>query len=417
CVALRGLPSGEQPRIPAFLPDGRRIFFKPLAITTDVFVGSIDGSPPVKLAGVMSDSMVTFGQPGYLLYVRENTLLARPFDGRTAQVSGEAVPVAEDVVTTGPGYASFAASTTGTLTYLTGTSKADLAWYDRSGKRLASLPTPAGHSSDVVLSPDGAHIALSARGQGFDVWVIDGVRNSTSRLTFSSADQVSPTWSPDGLRIAFAERSATSVSLKVRARSGSGAEETLAANLKPTFVALWDWTRDGRFMVYGDNDPQTGLDIWALPLTGDRKRVPIVQGESIQVQASVSPDGRWLAYTSLESGKAEIYVQSFPSGGGRWQVSTNGGVQSRWRSDGKEIFFLGLDGTLMTAPITPGPSFQAGLPVPLFRMRVPGGPNAPAIGNYAPSADGQRFVVNMLRDEAAFSSYVVVLNWLAALRK
>jgi Tol biopolymer transport system component len=244
--------------------------------------------------------------------------------------------------------------------------------------------------------------------------MLDLIRNTSSRLTFDGTSVI-PIWSPDGSRILYRSQQAGPGDLYQRLSSGAGAEEALLksnAMKNPT-----DWSSDGRFIVYeNQGDSKTGLDIWVLPTTGDRKPFPFLQTQFSEQQGRLSPDGRWIAYTSEETGNLEVYVQSFPVPGGKWQISTSGGADPRWRRDGKELYFISSDRKLMGVEVKAADStFQAGLPLELFEARVSGLTDVRA--HYTATADGKRFLVSSLSEDDGSSPMTVVLNWTAALKK
>ena len=247
-----------------------------------------------------------------------------------------------------------------------------------------------------------------------DLWLLDLATGNQSRFTFDSAYDENPIWSPDGTRVVFDSNRLGPRSLFVKASNGAGGEDKLLA-LSNSIVPM-DWSRDGRFLLYASIDPKSGSDLWILPMTGDRKPIPFLQGPSSEGQGKFSPDGRWIAYASDESGKAEIYVQSFPGlGGGKWQISMDGGTQPRWRHDGKELFFLS-HGRIMSAEIKQSSSFEAGAPAVLFEIPLemyssPGsGVNNSSV-DYASSTDGMRFLVNAWVEDPGLAPIAIVENW------
>jgi Tol biopolymer transport system component len=253
-----------------------------------------------------------------------------------------------------------------------------------------------------------------------DLWLYDVVGGAGSRFTFDPADDVLPVWSPDGSRIVWGSSREGRYDLYQKAASGAGQDELLlkSGNLKvPT-----DWSRDGRFIIYYEIDPKTKRDLWVLPLDGDRIPFLFVQTESNEVGAQLSLDGRWMAYASDESGRYEVYVQSFPAAAGKKQVSTSGGIGPHWRRDGKELFYYAPDGKLMAMEVRSGlpgvrkgASFETGLPQALFDFRS--GNVVPTVAPYTVTADGQRFWLNTLVDESGSAPLTVVINWTAGLKR
>lgn len=259
--------------------------------------------------------------------------------------------------------------------------------------------------------------------QAPDIWLIDTTRGITSRFTVDPALDVRPVWSPDGNRIVFGSpREGHPPNMYEKASSGATREEPLfRSNLidHPT-----DWSRDGRFIVYARLDPKTQWDLWVVPVVpeqkgGERKPLPYLRTEFNEHNGQLSPDGRWMAYSSDESGRSEVYVRGFPELGARWQISTDGGVQPRWRGDGKELFYLSADGTLMAVAVPLETTFKASAPRALFKTRIAEFEYESEIArtNYVPAGDGQRFLINTIIEEAAPSPVTVVLNWAAALRR
>jgi Tol biopolymer transport system component len=292
-----------------------------------------------------------------------------------------------------------------------------LAWFDRSGKELDRIGEPGGYLSPK-LSPDGRRVAVY-RTTGFgspgDIWVFDLARNTQTRLTFDAADDSIPLWSPDGNSIAFTSTRNSSFGLYQKNSNGIGDEELLLkaeSSLVPE-----DWSLDGRFLVYMLTD-RGGRDVGFLPLAGDRKPVPFLNTAFLERHAQLSPDGRWMAYASNESGAYEVYVQSFPAGGGKWQISTGGGVQPRWRHDGRELFYLAPDNKMTSVAVRAGATFEAGTPEALFQTRSAGlAPSTTFSQQYDVTRDGQRFLLNVDTSEVNAVPITVVLDWTAALQK
>jgi Tol biopolymer transport system component len=283
--------------------------------------------------------------------VREGSLVAQAFDVRRLQLAGEAVPIAEGLPVSGP--ALFSASANGVLAYATGgvagAITSQLTWFDRSGRILGTAGEP-GEYTVLTLSPDGTRVAVSridpqAAGTGSggwrgntDIWVHEFSRETSGRLTFDPATDTSPVWSPDGSRIIFSSDRDGLYNLYQKMSSGAGNEEALLKSNETKYA--YDWSQDGRFLLFVFVAPQKD-GLWVLPLTGeDRKPIPYLT-EANASQARFSADSRWIAYTSGESGKSEVYVRPFPAAsGGKWIISKGGGTQPRWRRDGKELFYI-----------------------------------------------------------------------------
>ena len=342
--------------------------------------------------------------------------MAQPFDASRLQLTGEAFPIAEQVaINIGLARAGFAVSHNGVLAYRTGgnTGNSQLAWFDRGGRQLGTIGPPGAYLNPK-LSPDGRRVAVEqVTANNRDIWILEVERGIASRFTFDPADEYDPIWSPDGKQIAFVSK----LNLYQKPSSGAGTEEILLKDGVGT--TAHDWSSDGRFITYR---PVQGVYVWVLPLAGDpsagsgqgRKPFPFLQTEYVVIQSQISPDGKWLAYLSLESGRYEVYVQSFPKPGAKWQISTTGAVQPRWRRDGKEIFYIAPDQKLMAAPIRGDGTLEVGAPQALFETRtVLGAGTAPyALQQYDVAADGQRFLMNVTREgPAATAPITVVLNW------
>ena len=433
---------------PFFLPDGRHFLYLAVGSKTagptssnGIYATALDSNERKLLVPGGSSAMYA---EGYLLFLREQTLMAQPFDVERLELTGNAGPIAERVTIGGAtGMAGgFSVSETGVLAYQTGSVEVggaaglltQLAWFDRSGKQIGVLGDQA-RSGDLELAPDGRRLAVSlfdrAR-RGRDIWLFDIARGLRTRFTFDPADELAPVWSPDGRRVVFNARRKGHLDLYQKASSGAGAEEELLADgLDKTPLG---WSPDGRFILFVAVAPKTGLDLWVLPLFGGRKPFPFLQTPFNEVPGRFSPDGRWIAYASNESGRNEVYVAPFPglggtpsaaaalgTPGGKWQVSTAGGNWPRWRRDGKEIFYLAPDNLapdnkLMAAAASgQGSAFEVGAVRPLFETRAIA--NANQRYPYDVSADGQRFLVNTLAEETTSAPITLVVNWPALVKK
>jgi Tol biopolymer transport system component/predicted Ser/Thr protein kinase len=323
-------------RYPSFLPDGKHYFYFTTGVI-ETFLGSLDSTEAQKF--VPADSQVVYAPPGYVLFVRQGTLMAQPFDAQKLKLTGEAVPVAEQVATGGAG--AFSVSDTGTLLYRTGPGNADatfrLTWLDRTGKTIETAGAPGGYLGPD-LSPDGKLIAVHRHeGNGGDAWIVESTGGKTTRLTFDATqDNSNPIWSPDGRQIAYESLRNKKWGIYVKASNGTGTEDLLVDS--ETMIVPMSWSQDGKTILYNKFTGEIP-GIWAISLM-DRKTFAVVNTPFFEIYPQISPDGKYFAYTSNNSGKAEIYVQTFPPGGGKWQISTNGGALPRWRHDGKELFFM-----------------------------------------------------------------------------
>jgi serine/threonine protein kinase len=408
----------DRHRFPFFLPDGRRFLFWARSSKredTGIYVGSLDSH--VARLVLKSDAMGEYAA-GYLLTVQQGMLVAYPFDEKSAQVKGNPIRIAEGVLTGNPpGYGPFSVSGAGALAYSSPHAKSrQLVWFDRSGRRIGIVGEPGDYSTPR-LSPDEKRIAVAVREESktnTDLWVFDSTRGTWSRLTFDPAAERAPLWSADGSRIVFASGASGVLDLYERSSSGSGEARLLVRTASDKFPS--DWTRDGRFVVYHTFGASGTWDIWAAPTDGG-KPLSLLSSKFTEAQGQVSPDGNWIAYASDESGRFEIYVTQFPEKRGRWQISTTGGSQPWWRGDGKELFYLGPEQTLMSVAVRPGgDAFEAAVPAALFKANFPA--VVPAFwSNYVATADGQRFLVAELLPEAAATPINVVLNWTAGLKK
>jgi Tol biopolymer transport system component len=412
---------------PWFLPDGRHFLYSHRqAGDIPLQVGSLDepGKPGKVVAQVHSNA--AYAQ-GHLLYLRDGTLMAQPFDVKRLETTGEAVPVAEGI----PAYiapsrpAAFTASTGGLLAYLsgtgTGTGGSKLVWKDRAGKTLSTLGEARGFPVEPALAPDGKRLAvamLDAGGNSYsNLWIFDTERGIPTRFTFDAAAlDRDPVWSPDGGTIYYSSiRTGQQRNLYRKASTGSGVEQLLLSNdqvKQSTSVST-----DGRLLMYTAVSPKPSFDIWLLPLAPGRaeeKAAPRVflQTPFYERSGVFRPDGRWVAYTSFESGGSEVYVTLFPEPGGKRQVSSGGGGWSQWRRDGRELFYQTERGQLMAAEIIEkGGALEIGKVQQLFD----GLSRSSRI--WAASPDGQRFLVRELPGNDQMRPLTLVQNWTAALRK
>jgi Tol biopolymer transport system component len=361
-----------------------------------VYLASLDSPDAIRL--VASDAQGSVWAPDWLVFVRQGTLFAQHFDAARRTLRGEPLVIA-DTVSFDPisGMAAFSASETGVLTYRAGPSQTTrLTWFDRSGNALSTVgAADAAELSNLRLSRDGRRIAGERTiGNGTDVWVLDSVRQM--RFTRASAGRMTrfPLWSPDGGRIAFEAIEPNSVRLSAKPSTGGDEEEVLLESAQTKIPC--DWSRDGRFLIYYAPDPKTGTDLWVLPFDGSGRPFPFLKTETNELWAQFSPDGRWVAYQSNESGRFEIYVRAFRAPGGQTVVSTGGGVYPRWSHDGKELYYIAPDARLMAVSIRAKTTIEAGLPTALFQTRkVGGGLNVINRGHQYDVAPDGRFLVDV----------------------
>jgi dipeptidyl aminopeptidase/acylaminoacyl peptidase len=412
---------GEYPRSsPQFLPDGRHYLFlsggSRKVGSRVVGVASID-SPEVKTV-LTTDFTAVYAKPGYLLFRREAKLMAQKFDTDRLELSGDAFPVAEQIGFDGLTYQTLvSASDQGVLAYQSlGAGKTQLVWFDRAGKKLGVVGVP-GDYSDLSLSRDEKRLAFAQVDPdtgNSDIWLMDLASGSSSRFSFDTAVDFAPIWSPDGDRIVFASLREGAPNLFQKMANGSGQEDPLYRSNLAKLPS--DWSTDGRFIICGTVDPKTRWDLWVLSVA-DQKWETFLQTPANESRAVFSPNGRWVAYESDESGKKEIYVQSFPVSGAKWQISAGGGSQPRWRGDGKELFYLSGDRKVTIVEVnTEAPTFAHGTPKALLDTPILKSEDHPG-DQYAATADGQRFLVNTLAEERTYAPISLVLNWTTALKK
>jgi hypothetical protein len=401
-TAATSLAQGETGHLrPAFLPDGRHFLYATngggrAVPGVAIYLSSLD-STERKLIMRADTANVVYAQ-GYLLFMRGSTLMAQPFDLHKLELTGEAVPVGEEIRTLlTPGFGTFSASENGLLAFQSGEAgnRSQFTWFDRSGKQLAMLGDPAAYYN-VEFSPDRRQLATMIRnGRLWDIWIYAVGRSVRTRFTFGPTDHDEGIWSPDASHIAFAKYQNGRSDLYQKAVSGAGAEEALLEDDSPKIPS--SWSPDGRYLLYDRFSGATGWDMFVLPLFGDRKPFAFLQTQFNEFLGRFSPDGRWVAYSSNESGRSEIYVAPFPGPGGKWQVSTGGGAFPRWRGDGSEIFYLALDNKLMAATVNgKGAGMQVGAVRPLFNSHVQAARTS-TNSSYDVSADGQRFLINAVR--------------------
>ena len=428
-VTQLDLKKGEvSHRFPVFLPDGRHFLFfaygKDQSHNTVEFatLGSFDRKTVMQDVSAAIYARDTNGK-GYLLYQRDQTLLAQRFDESAGVVLGESAAIADNVASVGQnGRLPVAtASWNGTLVFRNGSSgsRLQLTWFDRDGKALGTVGDPGDYYT-VSLSPDGTRAVVGRNDRGnIDLWVLEFGRGTNTRLTFNPGQDAPAIWSPDGSRIVFSSQRDGPVNLYEKPSSGAGSEAAVFKSNDRKFIL--DWSHDGRFLLYSLIGSTSGIDLWVLPLEGERKPQPYLRTEFSEAQGRFSPDDRYIAYSSDASGRREIYVRPFPSSSaGLWQVSQGGGTQPRWRGDGKELFYISLDSKLMAVDVSTTPAFKAGVPRALFRAPILGAGVTTNVTHYDVAADGKKFLINSAPSEAASEKatpITVMLNWQASLKK
>jgi serine/threonine protein kinase/Tol biopolymer transport system component len=416
----------QKPREPYFLPDGRHyLYLMPSAQPSGaaIYAASLDSKDVTRV--VAAESNPVYAEPGYLLYHRGGTLYSQPFNPGKLSVSGQAIRIADRIPYGMTGAAAFAASHTGVLIFRNNPQtpstrggspggsipSTPLLWIDRSGRKVGEAGATANWAG-VDLSPDGKRVAVHRHdADGGDIWIFEEGKETPAKFTFDAAqDNSMPVWSPDGTRIAFGSRRNGKPGLYVKVADNTRGEELLVESEIPAMPM--SWSPDGRLLVYVVNDPKTAGDIWALPMIGEKKPFVLLQTPADEHHPQLSPDGKWLAYSSNETGRSEIYIRSFPEGPVKIQVSVNGGVFPRWRHDGRELCFMSLValGNLMAADIrVAGDSIQRDVPHVLFQSIYAGGVHAAGQYHaYAVSPNAQRFLIPQFESlQALYASAVI----------
>ena len=414
-------------RWPSFLPDGRHFIFlagstftPSDSATNSIMMGSLESKETKLLFHTHYQAEYASGR---MLFLRQSSLMAQPFDAKRFELTGEAVPIAEQVLEDSSiARAWFSPSANGLLLYAEGAAKSrQLVWFDRSGKQIGAVPGDDAYAG-ISLSRDGKKLAYYLDGTGFDVWGFDIARGVKIPLTFGASSgqgNLYPVLSPDGKYVAYTSYRNGKYGLYQKSADGSGSETLLLEGIDH-FRVPTSWSTDGKFLVYHEgvsggtyaNGVPGGWSIWVLPLFGDHKAYPFIQSTFSAREASFSPDGKWLAYCSNESGEYRVYVVPFPGPGGKWQVSLGDGRGPLWRRDGKEIFYLSADNKLMAAKVeTSGSSFSTEGAHVLFDSHSYG-----VFGRYDASADGQRFVV-VYEGNRPSTTLTTVVNWTADLKE
>lgn len=395
---------------PTFLPDGRRFLFTVSGSTarTGVYVGSVDGGDSTLLLAGAGNGQVA---GGYILYSRGEALIAQPFDAASLTLSGEPMTLAEQVrpIQLSRRLAFSTSSAGASLAFQAGRNEARLTWLDRTGRDVGGLGDPMGLST-LALSRDGSRVAFGRadpRSNAVNVWVTDIARNVSTRLTSGSFRESDPAWSPNDDRLVFNSNEEGGKHLYTISAAGG----TMTQILKGPNLAIDDWSPDGRYVLYHGEVP---VKMFALELSGERCTLQVSHPEAVQPdEGAFSPDGRAVAFNSDETGRSEIFLKVFPPTGEKWQLSDGGGVQPRWRRDGRELYYLAPDGTMMAVAIaSPPPALKASAPVPLFKTRLL---PSPQIEQYAVTADGQRFLVMDPIVDERLLPLGVILNWPALL--
>jgi len=414
------LNNEQSHRWPYFLPDGRHFLYlagSPYSArenpTNEIRVGSLDSKESKLLFHTRSNAIYA---SGHILFLRQNTLMAQPFDAKRLELTGEAFPSAEQVQENAQRvFGVFSASDNGVLAYAEGTGRQDhqLIWVDRTGHKLGEV-LGADDYAEPRISPDGKRLTFTLQSGGKDIWIEDISRAVKTRLTFGSASESdeSPVWSPDDHWVAYTGFRGGKYGLYEKQADGSGNEEVLFEAKEEARYAA-DWSLDGKYLAYYEVK-QGVWSVWMLPLFGERKPYAFLQSPFNLIDPRFSPDGKWVAYCSSESGRLDVYAVPFPGPGGKRQISTGGGCLPSWRRDGKEIFYLAADNKLMAGEVkAAGPSLEIGAVKPLFETRTFRGTGG---WPYDAAADGQRFVINY-SPEQPNEAITLVVNWDAELKQ
>lgn len=406
-------------RWPMFLPDGKHFLYLAANFSgkfeyNAIFVGSLDSAE--KHFIVSASSNAAYVEPGYLLYMRDRTLVAQPLDLRKFSLKDQPHSLSDEVLYFSQVDRAAFSADSDVLVAQTGkgASVSQLTWYDRTGKELGFIGKPSWYNN-VNLSPDNRRVAVDQTdpdGRNTDVWIYEPARGTSIRTTFDPGLDNSPIWSPDGKQVLFgSNRTDLLFRLYLKNADGSGADRELIKFDLRGLVVPWDWSKDGKYvLVKMDNE------LWYFSMA-DRVPKRLFPSEPTVRNAQFSSDGRWIAYTSNESGNMEVYVSPFPGGTGKWQISRDGGEEPRWRRDGKELFYLTPDGKIMAVAVSTGTTFEAGVPVALFQTHRRQAISSQDVFSYDVAADGQRFLVETRIDEPKTSPMSVLLNWSAEMKK
>jgi Tol biopolymer transport system component len=386
---------------PVFLPDGRHFLYRVGGARPGIYVASLEGGAATRIVEGTGASRAQYVAEGYVLFIQSATLFAQRFDPRSRQLSGAPLKVVEDVV-------RYSASNTGVVVYRpTAIRLSRLAWFDRAGRRL-SVVGAAGHHLLVSLSPGGKKAALQLldETENSDLWLLDLTTEIISPLTSDPAYDGDPVWSPDEQRIVFTSGRLGRHTLFQKDLI-TGKEEPLLGDPPAPGAAVDDWSLDGRYVIFRSS---WGEGLYSLPMEGERRPqlIAVTRGAD---QAHLSPDNKWLAFQTNETGRWEVYVASFPGFTGKRLVSANGGMEPIWRADGRELFYLDLSGRLMAVPVSTQPAVALGPPVELFRTGIrPSGHN-----HYAAAKDGQKFLL-LEPDRSGGESLTFIVDWPARLQ-
>jgi len=400
--------------VPVFLPDGNHFVYAIVSSIPDnsgIFAGSLDGQVKKRLLPLGSRlESIAYAPPGYLI-LSTGAVTAQRFDPKTFSLSGQPISIADGAL--------LSVSDNGLLVYrkpAAPVAARQLTWFDRSGKPTGQLGAN-GNYGDIQISPNGDRVALDIIDPGVarDIWVMDVARAVLSRVTLEMSDDWNPAWSPDGSRLVFASAAQGGTHIHTKSATGAGTEDLVFqsdSNEIPT-----DWSLNGRYIPFSRTKTGGGVDLWVLDTT-EKKATPFIESRFDKAQSKLSPDGRFVAYTTNDSGMYQIVVQSFPDPtGGKWQITSQGGIEPKWRRDGRELYYLALDGKLMAVSIKGEKTIEAGTPMPLFEtpLTVPRG-QLPRTHRYDIAPDG-RFLIAVPKGSAAAPPIIAVMNWTAGLER
>jgi Tol biopolymer transport system component len=405
-------------RYPHFLPDGRHFLFTSQDAGGNVFkgsiqVGDVDGKPARLVNDVFSVAQYVSGQ---ILYAREDGLIAQPFDLRRLETHGDPVVVAPRVTILDDWSGSyvFSASEDSLLLAPVANVPSRLVWLDRSGREVGSVGEPSVFHS-VRLSPDGRRAAasvLNASKNALEIWIYETVSGTGTRFVFGAGENAFPVWSPDGNRLFFgSDRKKKDRNADIWVKGIDGASEGPYLE-SPDVVGPSDWSGDGKYLAVG-KIPLLGKrdnELWILDAADLKHQIPFAREAPTQERARFSPDGKWIAFDSDESGTFEVYVRPFPGSGEKWKVSTAGGLIPTWRRDGRELFYVSLDNKIMAVPVSLAPTFQAGAPGPLFPIHP--SPDGPV---YDVPGDGQKFLVGAAPEGVESPPLNLIVHWTSLL--
>jgi eukaryotic-like serine/threonine-protein kinase len=411
-------------RWPVFLPDGRHFLYLATNFSgafekKAIFLGSLDSAE--KRLIVSTTSNAAYAIPGYLLYLRDNVLVAQRFDSHNFVLSGEPHTISDEVQYVPQiDLALFGVASNGTLVAQTGkgAAKSQLKWFGRSGRPVGTVGAP-GYFGNLRISPDGRRVAADQAdpdGRRINIWIHELANDAVTRFTFGSWYDQLPIWSPDGKQVTFSSNRKNYFSMYQKNADGSGSEQEVG-NLDVHEQLSWDWSHDGKYLLFGKN-----IELWYLSFPDGRPK-PLFQAKWTVRNAQFSPDGRWVAYSTNETGSSEIYVSPFPGATSKWQLSRGGGEAPRWRRDGKELFYLSADGKMMAVavktglPAVAGASFEAGSPVALFQTHIRQPISYQDTFFYDVTGDGQKFLINTKVDEANAAPLSITLNWASEMEK